>query len=116
MTIRDMNDQEHPIDNLDEALARMYVSWGDHRTEAVLFRSRFTALPYIDRQHFCGPYDSYSGAHRYFVTREVADRLVNEGLVVGTPHWGYTDDDECRLTQDARNRAFEQSQLFEATY
>lgn len=116
MSVRTMNDTEHPIDNVDEALARMHVNWGDYRTEAVLFRNRFDGPPYIDRQHFCGAYDSYSGAHRYFVTKEVSEQLFTEGLVVGTPHWGYTDDRECRLTEGARNRAFEQSKRFGGTY
>lgn len=114
--IRTIRDRDNPIDSLDEALAALYVNWGDHRTEAVLFRDRPRGdMPYIDRQGFCGPYDSYSGARRFFVTQQVAEQLFNDGLVLGKPCWGYTDHRECRLSDRAQKLAFEASEKQKAT-
>jgi len=90
---RDRNTPDTPIDDVGQALQRLF---NERRANAWL-HTRESGPPRIVRDFFGGHYDIWSGSDTYYVTERVVNELKNRGYVDGRKHWGYTDQNQCRL-------------------
>lgn len=97
--IRPKDTEENPIDDLFDALD-LFCSI-DYRTESVLITR--SSPPYIQKSTF---FDYYGTSNFYNITPELAQKLKDGGFVTGTPKWGYTDHDECLITDFGRKEFF----------
>ena len=89
-----------PISDVLEALGKLVEQYygGNFRARRRLITRRNDRdAPYIK---VCYSRDfSYDTFEYYKVTPELVDELRAGGYVEGTPHWGYTDDDELAVTE-----------------
>lgn len=106
-----------PISDFRQALVLLYPRRNDRTERCLEVRGDF-----IDDRHcsaivireFSGGYgkDELSGTHRFEVLPDVVARLKDARILSGTPHMGFTDENELRLNDRAAKFIIEEAERF----
>lgn len=88
-----------PISDVATALALLVEGWND-RTERRLECHRIDRANIVIR-FYGGHCDQCYSRERYPVTQELVAAFRERGWLKGTPHLGWTDENECELTEAA---------------
>ena len=91
-----------PVSDMVKVLLLLAGNFGD-KTQRKL-EVRTSEPPFVRVEHYGGHYDEIFDTDYYSVTAEVVQELRRQGFVAGTPHWGYTDENEMKITERGRDR------------
>ncbi len=100
-------ENDTPISDVLEALDKLV---GQSRSKAerrlVTYR-RDPDAPYVKVTFFGGDFSDFARSKYYKVTPELVAELRAGRYVRGTPHWGYTDDNELQVSEHAESVIWE---------
>jgi len=97
-----------------EALSILQKQWGDRTVRRLL--ARRNDEPHIEVAFYGSGYtrEEYSSSEYYRVAPELVERLRRSAFVAGTPHWGYTDERDLRITESGSREYWRRRRQLEA--
>lgn len=96
-------ENENPIDDEFEALELLRQKSGKGSKIQIAFNAKEESFLEVGIYSSGYTGDELTRRYYYRITKELINRLKNAGYVKGTPHWGYTDERELRVTEFGEN-------------
>jgi len=92
-----------PIDDVLTVLDLLYVSFFESKIDSTL--ETYEDAPFVKRAIYDSGYtrECFTRSDDYEVTPRVVAELRSRGLIQGTPHWGYTDNNESRISERGKD-------------